>query len=201
MKRRLNGCILIALCILLLVGCASRLGSASLPNRLIKDTGVSLKEIPHGRLSIQKASALYFLNPAIGWALTSKGLYSTRDGGKTWTFLYDDDIDLQKFIFVNDQDGWGFTNNWGTEKRSSSVFRTQDGGRSWRKVLEAGTPLYTIDFINERIGYVSGRWLPLQLTTDGGETWKNIEGNKEGIKQIFFYNEKDGYGYGDGICR
>lgn len=149
----------------------------------------------------QQASALYFLDRNIGWALSEDALYSTRDGGETWLVLNKHDLrDGRKVIYVNEREGWAILDEWATNRRSNSVLRTQDGGRSWSEVFEAPTPIFTVDFINQAIGYATPRWQPIKRTTDGGRSWEEMNGI-EGLNYVFFMNEKDGWGYGSAIWR
>ena len=155
----------------------------------------------HNRNSLQRADSLYFLNSPLGWAILAHGLYRTTDGGSTWVLLNRNESNLQSLIFVDESTGWAYTDEWQTERRSSSVFQTQDGGRSWRKVLEIPTPIYSIDFLDKQVGYVRGRWYPMQMTINGGRTWQEIEGAEEGMKILYFVDERKGWGYGNGLWR
>jgi photosystem II stability/assembly factor-like uncharacterized protein len=145
------------------------------------------------------ASPLYFINERVGWALTKESLYTTENGGKTWTKLAS--VGLQNFKaleFVSEQQGLAIRDDWNSKKRSNTVLRTQDGGRSWREVLAVPTPIYTIDFIDHRVGYVSGRWYPIHQTNDGGDTWRKTNGI-EGLNYLYFLDKNEGWGFGGAI--
>lgn len=144
----------------------------------------------------QPASALYFLDDTHGWVMLGGVLYSTRDGGKSWAKI--NQQELQSVVFVDQQNGWALRDRWATEQRANFVLSTRDGGRSWNEVLKLPTPVYTVDFLDAKTGYVSGRWYPLQRTVDGGKTWMELDGT-EGLNYLFFLDEKRGWGYGGGI--
>ena len=190
--------LIIAASLLLLIGCTLRAKSS---RAIEASSPISPKcgNERHSRRSAQRAISLYFLNTRSGWVILGDGLYQTVDSGKTWTLLNHNEMGLQALIFVDDVNGWGYSDQWQTIRRSSLIFRSQDGGHSWREVLEIPTPIYSIDFLDKQVGYVSGRWYPMQITSNGGETWQKIEGVPEGLKVIYFLNEREGFGYGDGI--
>ena len=198
MKHLMVKTVIVTILLAVLLGCTSRAKS----NRAVEassPTSPKCAQDRHVRTSSTRADSLYFLNTRSGWAILNNGLYQTVDGGKTWELLNHNGIGLQALIFVDDMNGWGYSDQWQTERRSSLVFRSEDGGRSWRQALELPTPIYSIDFVDKLVGYVSGRWYPIQMTNDGGQTWQKIEGVAEGVKIIHFLNEREGWGYGNGI--
>jgi photosystem II stability/assembly factor-like uncharacterized protein len=156
------------------------------------------------RLSLDikdSASSLYFVNERSGWVLLNDTLYRTDDGGRAWVKLNGAPLrNYKEIMFTTKLKGLALRDDWNTEKRSNTVLSTEDGGRSWREVLEMPTPIYTIDFITERIGYVSGRWQPIQYTDDGGRKWKELDGT-EGLNYLSFTSSTEGWGYGGAIWR
>lgn len=147
----------------------------------------------------EASSPLYFTNEKEGWALVRESLYSTKDGGRTWTKLNGPGLkNFKAVIFFSEQDGLAIKDDWNDEKRSNTVLKTENSGRSWKEVLELPTPIYAINFIGNRLGYVSSRWYPIQQTSDGGNTWKKMEGI-EGLNYLYFVDPNEGWGFGGAI--
>lgn len=147
----------------------------------------------------EPASSLYFVNQRSGWALLGDELYGTRDGGNGWFKVSARPLqNFTKVMFVDESHGWAIQDNWNNEKRSNTVFTTKDGGKSWRKSLDLPTPVGAVSFINNRVGYVSGRWHPIQHTKSGGKVWQELDGI-EGMNYVYFTNQNEGWGYGGAI--
>ena len=131
-----------------------------------------------------------------------RGVYLTRDGGKTWTCLGLEKTEKISKILLHPVDpdvayagATGAT--WG-DSPERGVFRTIDGGKTWKKILyvdeRTGVADLTMDPSNpNRILaalWEHRRWpwffksggpgSGLYLTTDGGETWKKL-GDADGL--------------------
>ena len=131
-----------------------------------------------------------------------RGVYLTRDAGKTWTFVGLEKTEKISKILLHPADpeiafvgALGAT--WG-DSLDRGVFKTTDGGKTWKKVL----------FVDERTGVADlamdpgnpnriiaamwehRRWpwffksggpgSGLYLTTDGGENWQRLT-DKNGL--------------------
>jgi photosystem II stability/assembly factor-like uncharacterized protein len=77
-----------------------------------------------------------FVNPQVGFILsTTKRLYSTDDGGKTWTELYTGVQEINGMSMATAQAGFLSLDHWegqiGTDTRDAYVLRTDDGGTTW----------------------------------------------------------------------
>jgi photosystem II stability/assembly factor-like uncharacterized protein len=146
--------------------------------------------------------SLFFLNENIGWLVTGKGLWVTREAGRSWTRLPKVPAQILRVCFVDENNGWAV----GAKK---AVLATQDGGRHWTPVEAAAEPpgdpnfsaYNTIAFPTPRFGLVTGwnipprRWQQPEpdwmapeaaldahdiphltyslFTNDGGKTWKS----------------------------
>ena len=127
---------------------------------------------------------------------TGRGMYRSRDGGRTWTFVGLRETGLIARVAVDPRDpqvvfvaalGHAFGKN---DERG--VFRSRDGGDSWEKVLFLSDSVGAVDLSmnpnNPREIYV-GMWRaerkPWTLidaatkggvykTTDGGDTWNKL---------------------------
>ncbi|MBN2207410.1 MAG: hypothetical protein JW742_08400 [Candidatus Aminicenantes bacterium] len=125
-----------------------------------------------------------------------RGVYLTRDGGRTWACLGLEKTEkISKILLHPDNPAVAYIGacgaTWG-DSPERGVFRTQDGGRTWKKIL----------YVDERTGVADlamdpsnpnrilaamwehRRWpwffksggpgSGLYLTADGGETWKKL---------------------------
>lgn len=102
------------------------------------------------------------------------GIFTTTDGGATWTERYRDSLAIFNLYFANHDHGWATT--------GSNVLHTTDAGATWMKhplpPLGAGGFIGKLLFIDEENGWISinqytGTTQSGQLykTGDGGATW------------------------------
>jgi len=145
--------------------------------------------------------SLFFLNETLGWMVTPKGIWETRDAGKAWEKLKKSPEGLIRVHFLDEQRGFAV----GTHK---SAYETADGGKTWQSIAAAEevktTAEYTsyncIVFANGKDGMITGysspprhdggkpHWLEPELATrrkewphisitldtrDGGKTWSS----------------------------
>jgi photosystem II stability/assembly factor-like uncharacterized protein len=84
------------------------------------------------------ASAVTFVNPDTGWALTAatsndptapRDLYQTQDGGQTWTKIKTVNWDGQ-LSFITNQEGWAVAK----AGDAAALVHTTDGGKTWKEV-------------------------------------------------------------------
>jgi photosystem II stability/assembly factor-like uncharacterized protein len=114
------------------------------------------------------------------WVLGSVdgGLYSSKDGGATWSS--ESDMRGQSILAVAAANSDSKTLVAGTLK---GVYRSSDGGEHWELISPAGSQelheveSIAIDPTDPRIIY-AGTWHLPWKTTDGGEHWTNI---KQGV--------------------
>jgi len=111
------------------------------------------------------------LRQAAGMNFSIEMLFSTSDGGATWTKLPNPPLG-EPARFVSRTDGW-----LAGGPRGNRLYVTHDGGRSWSRVQVAGQAevRYSLPvFENERDGLVAVRdssTATLYETHDGGESW------------------------------
>jgi photosystem II stability/assembly factor-like uncharacterized protein len=124
-----------------------RQGSKSRPFVLVSSDGgehwdrVALKE--GGR-------SVFLLNESVGWIVTDKGLWQTRDGGLSWVKVAPA-RDLLRVWFLDEERGWAAGLNKG-------AWETSDGGKHWNLLPVLGEVRATREFTAfEWITFVSGR--------------------------------------------
>jgi photosystem II stability/assembly factor-like uncharacterized protein len=145
------------------------------------------------------AAGLYFANEKLGWVISGRDLFHTRDGGSSWTRISQfPNRNYVKIKFFDEKVGWVLQDNWQSKSRSNLVYKTIDGGRTWQKIIELPTPIYSIDLVSTRVGTVSGRWQPIKLTSDAGHSWQEISG-VEGLNYIHFSTRQKGLAYGGAV--
>ena len=135
--------------------------------------------------------AIDFVDASHGWALDNDpalregGIWSTRNGGRTWKF---DAIHFARWTFttidfVDASHGWaaGYTMipDDPMAGTTGAIFATSDGGASWHKqrfATDAGQ-MNTVKFVNVNDGWAVGNGSDMGgagtivATTDGGATW------------------------------
>jgi len=138
-----------------------------------------------------------FDSPTKGWAIGGQPtagvvyLYTTSDGGKTWSqaniapIKGGDNIDFTQDYgpyWQNSQQGTLYV-NYDNAGANLVVYRTQDGGKSW--LLGPSTPatslqeFNTLSFLNARaacsFGFDGTGNYIMHQTSDGGLTWKKFQ--------------------------
>ena len=144
--------------------------------------------------------AIFFLTPEKGWLLVGgqpsagnqpKELFSTTDGGMTWTHLSgslsrplsggEGELGTAGYIgtliFTSDQEGW-------LALAHVALMHTTDGGKHWTASLSAaedrGDPSTAVHFVDARRGWtMTDYYLPtkrqtLWTTSDGGAIWQEL---------------------------
>ena len=119
----------------------------------------------------------------------------TKDGGKTWQYVFDANMQLTNMFFVDNANGWivGY---------DGYVARTQDGGHSWtflRSPTSAG--LFSIHFVNANSGCAVGEKSTIICTKDAGTTWnfaevKSLPEMRPILASVSFTDELNGWAVG-----
>jgi len=92
-------------------------------------------------------------------------LYTTQDGGTTWTATTYPGGSL---VFLNDQVGWA---------QNGDIFQTTDGGASWTKISLVSWQA-EFDFVSEMLGWAvarAGDETALVKSEDGGVYWQELK--------------------------
>ena len=124
---------------------------------------------------------IWFLDNKNGLVLTANSIFSSGDGGGTWTAV----PNTSAFKVFNIQ----FLNNLqGYVQGSTQLSKTNDGGKTWNtNVLTSGNA-YTSQFLNPAAGYYNDYYKGIYKTTDSGVTWKLVlDGTGLGPNFIFYF--------------
>lgn len=141
------------------------------------DNGTTWTDITPDASSSESITAIYFVNPLSGFAACSSTLYTTTNGGASWTSQAMS-FNISDMKFTDMQNGTAC----GTINTSAAVMmRTTDGGQTWTSVLNASDPnLFVSNFLKEDIlgptvAFTSMQYTnKLYKTLDGGATWDTI---------------------------
>jgi photosystem II stability/assembly factor-like uncharacterized protein len=133
-----------------------------------------------------------------GWAFGEAGaLYSTRDGGASWSrrpsptrYL------LLGGTFLDGERGW-------LVGAGATILQTFDGGETWRAGLvdAKGIRFTSVSFVEPRIGWAVGSAGRIFMTLDGGRTWNAQKSTVQSdLADVKFLNASEGWAVGaDGV--
>lgn len=163
-------------------------------------------------------NSIYFKDQNIGYAVSGwggwdRGIFTTTDGGTTWSRkYYESEADGILSVYGNSQGkAWAVG-------RDGVIFTTEDDGNSWAQLLSgsnavhlySGDFIYSIFMINENVGWAAGKRNKVSQslkdfifkTTNGGKIWKTqflqgSSGVEPGVKCIYFINDNLGWAVGE----
>lgn len=157
-----------------------------------------------GRTWYQSLSDMHFADLRVGWAVGSRQILYTENGGKEWVNQFEE---YQDYSYINPHRVFAVSPKecWITAISSATNIyccHTRDGGATWHgKEFEAGTYPNDIFFIDPKRGWLvtdNGR-LPaglgkLHFTNDGGNAWAAYWLNAGGKPyKIRFIDAKKGW--------
>ncbi|RYD79800.1 MAG: hypothetical protein EOP53_09070 [Sphingobacteriales bacterium] len=142
---------------------------------------------------------MMFTDNNSGWISASEGhIYSTVDGGETWSSQGDGSWPHLYSIYMADAN-----HGWAAGERNT-IDETADGGKTWENIEDADYyDFYTVFFTSPQTGWIAGessindeRYI-IKHTQDGGKTWtKQRTDRKEIIYDIFFKDATHGWAVG-----
>jgi photosystem II stability/assembly factor-like uncharacterized protein len=131
-----------------------------------------------------------------GWSFGENGLiYSTRDGGETWTSLVSPTRRLLLGgFFIDDDRGW-------IVGAGATIIQTSDGGETWYQSrlpeVEKTVRFTAAWFVDNRIGWAVGSGGSVYHTTNGGRTWqKQASGVYTDLHDVKFVDAREGWAVG-----
>lgn len=148
-------------------------------------------------------ACVYFLDENYGWisgGSNSEGnIYSTTDGGSTWTkTTFPGTEELESIFFIDELNGWAVGDK-------GVIVHTTNGGEEW-VYQNSGTDSYlsSVFFVDENKGWITYSTSAgdpptdyvgyLLYTSDGGNNWsiqKEVEDYS--FKDVFFIDENYGW--------
>lgn len=139
---------------------------------------------------------LWFNTPKDGVMAKLDGMVQlTKDGGRTWLYVFDAGQQLINVFFADSANGWivGY---------HGYVARTRDGGHSWtRMTTPTSAALLSVHFINSNSGCAVGEKSTIICTKDGGTTWtfasvKSLPKMPPLLASVSFADELNGWAVG-----
>jgi len=104
----------------------------------------------------------------IVWALSSRDLIKSNDGGENWELIYSFDYGVNDFKFYSDQIGYAV--GW-----PGNFSKTTDGGKTWTTtVISSNVAFQSLAIVSENVFWVVGNNSTVMKTIDGGVTWNSI---------------------------
>ncbi|MBN2493779.1 MAG: PKD domain-containing protein [Deltaproteobacteria bacterium] len=142
--------------------------------------------------------ALFFLDSQRGWAATATQLWTTPDGGQTWTGLSTGGRSIQAIHFIDAQRGW-------IACRNGIIASTGDGGSSWTNRIALGD----LDFYDVHVDAGSLEawavgWRSSNVRiyhSSGGVNWSEQTNKPGGTGRLYavdFIDDQEGWAVGDG---
>lgn len=126
-----------------------------------------------------------FLDDSLGYASGNSRIFQTKDGGHTWSVVYNEYASKRKQIrgmsFLDASTGFAVNFN-------GEFLKTTDGALSWSKSKITKNRLRSVYFIDEKNGFAAGdsnrEEGVLVQTQDGGTTWRKSDGDFRDLHRI-----------------
>lgn len=151
------------------------------------DAGVSWQRV--GWVPREVFRSMTFVSPTVGFALgggafSSQRVYSTDDGGVTWTLRYSNGgATLAALSFADEQTGIVVGNIGGRR----TVLRTADGGLTWSEAATGGATVPQAAYMTGLSGWTVGS--TVLRTCDAGANWRSVPAPPAGILLSVFESE------------
>jgi photosystem II stability/assembly factor-like uncharacterized protein len=120
-----------------------------------------------------------FISATTGWAIATRSLLGTTDGGRSWRPLGEPPTPIRSLHFISATSGWGIAggtdpqqiHGWLVPHDGASVVVTNDGGATWRPLGGPSNP-QSICFSQAGQGWVGTPDGVYQLAmSDVGSNW------------------------------
>ncbi len=138
-------------------------------------------------------TGICFVDQFRGWVTVGSAamggiIFTTADGGHSWSHQYSSTINNGGVTFINPSMGWVWRNN-------GTFLRTTNGGSSWLQ-LSPGTrnTIIRAFFIDANNGWAATGSSTIYHTTNGGTSWAETPSYlNQGVVDIAFYGTKYGW--------
>lgn len=155
----------------------------------------------------QSFNDVYFRNEEDGYLLAASQIFTTEDGGETWSpsarfyaETFGAEPELYSVRFTSKRRGWIVGSlSRGENVIDSLVLSTDDGGASWqRKRVPVRDELIHLDFDGDKRGWVVGSGGRILHTRDGGGTWAVQDSNTSAaLYHVEFQGDERGWAVGE----
>lgn len=119
----------------------------------------------------EKFGQIQFTNSLVGYAnrigYSGGRMYKTIDGGNTWNINVDVDENINRFDFLDDNNGYFVGEN-------GLMYKTKNGGVTWEKLTIPGDDYTEVKFYSKNVGYIFDDYGNMYKTINGGVRWKNL---------------------------
>ncbi|MGC4022993.1 MAG: YCF48-related protein [Cyclobacteriaceae bacterium] len=116
-------------------------------------------------------------------------IYSTGDGGKTWTNAQTPNQTVSYSCFTSSKVGHLVCYD-------GSIYKTSDGGKTWKLTAATGDGFTKIKFINSLTGFaLTGS--TIFYTVNGGEFWNQDNYSPYSGNDFWFFDTQNGYMAGE----
>ncbi|MEX0780034.1 MAG: YCF48-related protein [Balneolales bacterium] len=176
-------------------------GGTTAPSSVSEDWALLYKE---PQINIRFSDAQFdseSLGWAVGWDGTGQGIFSTSDGGKSWTKQYTSSDEFNSIHFLDADHGWAL---------GQTIAKTTNGGETWEEqefeIDNDDFSLRDIYFADSDNGWVAGTYYKMDgsgsggiilETSDGGETWtEQYNGQNDELNSIHFVDSEMGWAVG-----
>ncbi|MBI5215421.1 MAG: T9SS type A sorting domain-containing protein [Ignavibacteriae bacterium] len=169
-------------------------------NNVIRKTtngGTTWTNTNHGIPVNNTFNGIVFTDNSYGYVVgqfvgdvTKSVVYSTNDGGASWTqTLFDDRTQYFTSVhFPNSINGWVTANN-------GRILHTTDGGTNW--IYQSYAANRSIFFTDDSVGWASGDGNGIYWTSDGGTNWNSNNASQMSfLNDVHFINRTEGYAVG-----
>jgi|GEM_PF-4027150 photosystem II stability/assembly factor-like uncharacterized protein len=129
------------------------------------------------------AADLCFVSSDIGFVGTDHGagpipggLMMTTDGGKAFSYLFNNVGGIDSILFTSPKVGYALGYNDNYMRSAGFIIGTTDGGKSWHQISKVA-PTIGISFVDGKNGFGIGTGFDAGAflkTTDGGATWSYV---------------------------
>lgn len=137
---------------------------------------------------------ILFTTSQIGFYASQNGIYSTLNGGTSWSTVLNDE-NVNDFYFISASTGFAVCED-------GKAFKTMNGGTTWQVISIAPWPLYiddplkSVHFLDSLHGYIVGDDGILMYTQNGGNSWSGIYGDNQSMDpafDVFFKSSSEVY--------
>ena len=153
---------ILCLIIVSIIFSCKKTNTNSTPVPVTQDTLNAWTKYPKIDSSLLGFEDIWFTDSVHGIAAGSLALFSSSNGGSTWTAI-PNTIGQDNIQFLDDQNGFAY---------GFGLSTTTDGGKTWKTNVKVGG--YYMQFITAMVGFSFIAFDGISSTHDGGNSWTSI---------------------------